>query len=172
RYGGYLVHVGVVVAAVAIVGSQFYQLQRQVSLEKGQTATIGNYRLTFDGLSTSKDAEKTTTFAALSLADGSVIRPGKSVWARDDKNPTSEIVIRSTPFEDLYVVLSDWTPDNSAATLLMFVNPMVTWLWFGGIILVIGTVVTAWPHTQTRRAPAVPRPAPAVPRKEPAVVTV
>ncbi len=171
RYGGYLVHVGLVVVAVAIVGSQFYQLQRQVSLERGQTAAIGNYRLTFDGLATAKDAEKTTTFASLTLADGSVIHPGKSVWARDNKNPTSEIVIRSTPFEDLYVVLSDWTPDNSVATLLLFVNPMVTWLWFGAIIVVIGTVVTAWPHSQTSRAPAVPKPALAVRRKEPAVVT-
>lgn len=171
RYGGYLVHVGVVVVAVAIIGSQFYQLQRQVSLEKGQTAAIGNYRLTFDGLSTAKDAEKTTTFATLTLPDGSAIRPGKSVWVRDDKNPTSEIVIRSTPFEDLYVVLSDWTPDNSVATLLLFVNPMVTWLWFGGIIVVIGTVVTAWPHPQKQRAPAIARSAPAVPREEPAAVT-
>jgi cytochrome c-type biogenesis protein CcmF len=173
RYGGYLVHVGMVVAAVAIVGSQFYQLQRQVSLEKGQTAAIGSYRLTFDGLATAKDAEKTTTFATLTLPDGSAIRPGKSVWARDDKNPTSDIVIRSTPFEDLYVVLGDWTPDQTAATLLLFVNPMVTWLWFGGIIVVLGTVVTAWPHPQTRRAAAAAtRPAPAVqPKKEPAVAT-
>jgi cytochrome c-type biogenesis protein CcmF len=171
RYGGYLVHVGVVVVAVAIVGSQFYQLQRQVSLERGQTAQIGSYRLTFDGLSTAKDAEKTTTSATLSMADGSIIRPGKSVWARDDKNPTSDIVIRSTPFEDLYVVLSDWTPDSSAATLLLFVNPMVTWLWLGGIIVVIGTVVTAWPHPRTRHAPAVVRAAPRPARKEAAVVT-
>ncbi|HEX6512259.1 MAG TPA: heme lyase CcmF/NrfE family subunit [Chloroflexota bacterium] len=168
RYGGYLVHVGMVVAAVAIVGSQFYQLQRQVSLERGQTASIGNYQLTFDGLSTTKDAEKTTTLATLSLPDGSLIHPGKSTWARDDKNPTSEIVIRSTPFEDLYVVLSDWTPDSSAATLLLFVNPMVTWLWFGGTIVVIGTVVTAWPHPQTGRAAAV---APVVRRAEPVAVT-
>jgi cytochrome c-type biogenesis protein CcmF len=170
RYGGYLVHLGLVVVAVAIVGSQFYQLQRQVSLEKGQMATIGNYRLTFDGLSTTKDAEKTTTSATLTLADGSAIRPGKSVWLRDDKNPTSDIVIRSTPFEDLYVVLGDWTPDQAAATLLLFVNPMVTWLWFGGIIVVIGTIVTAWPHPQTRRTPA-PSLTRVIPRKEPAVAT-
>ncbi|HLQ33634.1 MAG TPA: cytochrome c-type biogenesis CcmF C-terminal domain-containing protein, partial [Chloroflexota bacterium] len=111
RYGGYLVHVGMVVAAVAIVGSQFYQLQRQVTLERGQSATIGNYRLTFNGLAAVRDPEKSTTYAGLSLADGETIHPGKSVWARDDKNPTSEIVIRSTPFEDLYVVLGEWTAD-------------------------------------------------------------
>lgn len=165
RYGGYLVHVGLVVVAVAIVGSQFYQLQRQVSLELGQTATIGGYSLTFQGLGTTKDAEKTTTSAVLTLPDGSFVRPGKSVWTRDDKNPTSEIVIRSTPFEDLYVVLGDWTPDGSAATLLLFVNPMVAWLWIGGVIMVVGTVVTAWPHQQRRVAP-VPKPSPAVARKE------
>jgi len=167
RYGGYLVHVGLVVAAVAIVGSQFYQLQRQVSLEPGQTASIGKYQLTFQGLTTTKDAEKTTTSATLTLPDGSAIHPGKSVWLRDDKNPTSEIVIRSTPFEDLYVVLSDWSPDKSVATLLLFVNPMVTWLWFGGIIVVIGTFVTAWPHQSASGGPrTAPRPAPAVREKE------
>ncbi|HLY64610.1 MAG TPA: cytochrome c-type biogenesis CcmF C-terminal domain-containing protein, partial [Chloroflexota bacterium] len=171
RYGGYLVHVGLVVAAVAIIGSQFYQLQRQVSLEKGQTATIGHYRLTFDGLATSQDAEKNTTSATLTLADGSAIYPGKSVWTRDDQNPTSEIVIRSTPFEDLYVVLSDWTPDNAAATFLLFVNPMVTWLWLGGIIVVIGTVITAWPHSQKRRAAVPVRRSAPLPAKEPLVVT-
>jgi cytochrome c-type biogenesis protein CcmF len=169
RYGGYLVHVGLVVVGVAIVGSQFYQLQRQVSLERGQTASIGNYQLTFEGLTTTKDAEKSTTSASLMLADGSLIHPGKSTWARDSQNPTSDIVIRSTPFEDLYVVLSDWSPDQSAATLLLFVNPMVTWLWFGGVILVVGTVVTAWPHAQPRRK-AAPKPVPMVRRKELAAV--
>jgi cytochrome c-type biogenesis protein CcmF len=169
RYGGYLVHVGMVVAAVAIVGSQFYQLQRQVTLERGQSATIGNYRLTFNGLAAVRDPEKSTTYAGLTLADGETIHPGKSVWARDDKNPTSEIVIRSTPFEDLYVVLGEWTADQSAATFLLFVNPMVTWLWFGGVIVVLGTVVTAWPHAQPRRAPAVA--SLPVERREPAVAT-
>ncbi len=171
RYGGYLVHVGVVVVAVAIVGSHFYQLQRQVSLERGQSAAIGNYRLTFNGLASVRDAEKSTTYAALRLDDGTVIHPGKSVWARDEKNPTSQIVIRSTPFEDLYVVLGDWTPDQSAATFLLFVNPMVAWLWVGGVIVVIGTVVTAWPHPQMRRVQAA-RPAVIAPKHEPAVATV
>src|SRR5581483_7334994 len=166
RYGGYLVHLGLVVVGVAIVGSQFYQLQRQVSLEKGQSATIGSYQLTFGGLATTKDPEKTTTSALLTLGDGTVVRPGKSTWTRDDKNPTSEIVIRSTPLEDLYVVLGDWTPDQSAATFLLFVNPMVTWLWVGGLIIVVGTVITAWPHPERRRA-VVPKPAAAVPARAP-----
>ncbi|MBV9121491.1 MAG: hypothetical protein JOZ39_12350, partial [Chloroflexi bacterium] len=141
-------------------GSQFYQVQRQVSLEAGQTAAVGKYRLTFNGLSTAQDPEKSTTYAEMSLADGSEIRPGKSVWQRDDQNPTSDIVIRSTPLEDLYVVLSDWTPDKSAATFLVFVNPMVSWLWVGGVLTVIGTVITAWPHAESRRTmvPVVARP--------------
>ncbi|MDE3074777.1 MAG: hypothetical protein KGJ86_05060, partial [Chloroflexota bacterium] len=59
----------------------------------------------------------------------------------------------STPFEDLYVVLGDWTPDQGTATFLLFVNPMVAWLWFGAVIVVLGTVVTVWPHPQASRAP-------------------
>ncbi len=158
RYGGYLVHFGLVVFVIAVIGSQFYQVQRQVTLERGQTATIGRYTLTFDGLSQAADAEKKTTFATLTLADGSAVHPGKSVWNRDSSNPTSDIVIRSTPLEDLYVVLGDWTPDQSAATFLLFVNPVVFWLWIGGALVIAGTVVTAWPHPQPRRAAAAAHP--------------
>ncbi len=160
RYGGYLVHFGLVVVVIAIIGSQFYQIQRQVTLSKGQTVEIGKYRLTFQGLSTTSDSEKQSTFATLAMPDGSVVLPGKSVWKRDTTAPTSDIVIRSTPLEDLYVVLGDWTPDNNTATFLIFVNPMVMWLWIGAIIVVLGTVVTSWPHPQPKRSiPAAGSPA-------------
>ena len=154
RYGGYVVHLAVVMIAVALVASQVYQITRQVTLGKGQAATIGGYRLTFEGLSTSRDVEKQTVSAGLSLPDGTVLLPGKNSWNRDDKNPSSNIVIRSTPLEDLYIVLTDWAPDQSSATFLLFVNPMVMWLWAGGILLVIGTVVTIWPDLQPARVKA------------------
>ncbi|MGH2363752.1 MAG: heme lyase CcmF/NrfE family subunit [Chloroflexota bacterium] len=172
RYGGYLVHLGVVMVVVAVVGSQFYQVQRQVSLTVGQTAQVGKYRLTFDGLSTVNTPEKQTTYAKLALPDGSTVLPGKSVWTRDTKNPTSDIVIRTTPLQDLYVVLGGWTPDNRTATFLIFINPMVLWLWIGAFVVIAGTFVTAWPHPQPRRVPTVGRatPTPTVPEREPVEV--
>jgi cytochrome c-type biogenesis protein CcmF len=117
---------------------------------------VGRYALTFQGLATTSDAEKQTTSAQLTLPDDELLLPGKSVWQRDNQNPTSEITIRSTALEDLYVVLADFSTTNQSATLLFFVNPMVTWLWIGGVIVVIGTIITAWPHqtASTRRAAA------------------
>jgi cytochrome c-type biogenesis protein CcmF len=64
--------------------------------------------------------------------------------------PTSEVGLRSLVTEDLYVVLNGW--DENSATFSIFVNPLTIWLWIGGIVLVIGTLIAMWPHPKRRPA--------------------
>jgi cytochrome c-type biogenesis protein CcmF len=61
---------------------------------------------------------------------------------------------RSTLREDLYIVLGSYDPKSELITILAYVNPLVVWIWIGGLILAIGTAITAWPNALERRAPA------------------
>ncbi|HLZ08424.1 MAG TPA: cytochrome c-type biogenesis CcmF C-terminal domain-containing protein, partial [Chloroflexota bacterium] len=58
--------------------------------------------------------------------------------------PNSKVALRSTPLDDLYVVLTGWQPDGSAS-FFIFVNPLVVWLWIGGVVLLLGALVVLWP---------------------------
>ncbi|MBI4492130.1 MAG: heme lyase CcmF/NrfE family subunit [Chloroflexi bacterium] len=161
RYGGYLVHVGIVAIALAVVGSNFYQLERQSTLRPGESLAIGSYRLTYQRLNEYDQPGRRVVEAQVSLEqDGralEIIRPSKRYYDNFERQPQSGIIIRSTPLEDLYVVLAGWD-SQGAASLLVFVNPMVLWLWLGGLILVFGTFVSLWPEPRPRQA-VVPQPA-------------
>jgi len=68
--------------------------------------------------------------------------------------PSTKVGLRSTPLEDLYVVLDGWDGDgaNARVSVSVFVNPMVSWIWLGGLVLLVGTFVSLWPATQRARA--------------------
>ena len=68
------------------------------------------------------------------------------------KQPTTEVANRSTLREDLYVVLGAYDPQSKLVTILAYVNPLVTWIWLGGLILALGTAVAVWPATIEREA--------------------
>ena len=165
RYGGYVVHLGIVSMAIAVVASGFYQVERQGALQPGQSLTIGNYQLTYEGLNEFREPGRTVVEARVALSqDGhslGMIRPNKRFYDNFERQPQSGIVIRSTPLEDLYVVLVGWD-DRGMASFLVFINPMVSWLWVGGVLLLLGTVIALRPEPRPKLALA-PRPARALP---------
>ncbi|HBY97282.1 MAG TPA: cytochrome C biogenesis protein, partial [Chloroflexi bacterium] len=146
RYGGYLVHLGLVLVTVGVVASSFFQVSKAVTLAPGQRVTVGRYTLTYEQLSRRQEPGKNVTFARMAVAkdgrDLGAIRPGKAFYPNFNDQPASEIVIRTTLLEDLYVVLNSWGEDGSAS-FYVFVNPMVAWLWIGGAGLLVGGLV-AW----------------------------
>jgi cytochrome c-type biogenesis protein CcmF len=75
------------------------------------------------------------------------VRAEKQFWDNFPQQPSTKVGLRSTPFEDLYVVLAGWDGDGATAkvSLAVFVNPLVSWIWAGGVLLLLGTVVTLWP---------------------------
>jgi cytochrome c-type biogenesis protein CcmF len=165
RYGGYIVHLGVVMISVAVIGSSFYQVERQVALKPGESVDIGPYHVTYEQLHQRQEYGARVVEAPLRVErDGRFFEtalPGKRFYKNFERQPASNVSIQSGPLDDLYIVLAGWqevapnTPDpNGPVSLLLFVNPLVMWLWVGGVVLAVGTLVAAWPEPGRVLAPA------------------
>ncbi len=153
RYGGYVVHLSMVFIAMGIMGAIFFQTKAEATLAPGETLAIGNYQLKFDGLSEYATQSRQVTAASLTLYNGG--EPVETMNAvkfvhRNHENPVTDVAIRSTPLEDVYVILVNWTKDGSAS-FQVFINPMVNWIWFGGVVFLIGTVIAFWPDRRQAR---------------------
>ena len=72
------------------------------------------------------------------------MRPNKAFYRGFENQATTSVAIRTNALEDLYIVLTTW--DSKGATLLLVVNPLVVWLWIGGVIVLLGTIFTMWPR--------------------------
>ena len=146
RYGGYIVHVAMLLIGAGAVGSQVYQQQTQATLAPGQSVTLGAYTITAHGIANNQLPGVNVTDGVLSV-NGQDLRPQKQVFDNFPQQPSTKVGLRSTPFEDLYVVLAGWDGDgpNAKVSLAVFINPLVSWIWAGGVLLLLGTLVTMWP---------------------------
>jgi cytochrome c-type biogenesis protein CcmF len=153
RYGGYLVHLGLVMLALGIIGSHFFQVQQDAVLKPGQEIDVAGYKLVYLGNidRTYPDVEILT--AQLQVwHDGQLqqfIYPGRQLYTSFANQPTSLISITTHGLTDLYVFLADWN-GVSEATIRVFVNPLVPLVWLGGIVMLLGGIICWWP---TRRKP-------------------
>jgi cytochrome c-type biogenesis protein CcmF len=149
RYGGYIIHIAMVVMAVGILGIDVFQTQTQQTLAVGQEMRISGYTLRYDSLSQFPYFDgRQVTRAVLS-----VFKNGKllgELYPRYDLYPDGQPMtipaIRSTLADDLYVVLVNWENVSVEQTpFKVFHNPLVSWLWFGSVLFVLGYLVAAWP---------------------------
>lgn len=158
RYGGYAVHIAMILIAIGVTGSQFYQIQKNAWLRPGESLQIGTYQLTMGHLEEGAFPGYRRVWADVALSQNGqrigTITPARDFHANFETEPNSKIIIRSTPLDDLYVVLSGWQADGSA-DFFVFVNPMVFWIWVGGAGLILGSLVCLWPEAEPARAPAV-----------------
>lgn len=156
RYGGYLVHLGMVLLTVGIIGSHFFQLQQDAVLKVGQDMNVAGYRLTFLGNIDDKEQDHESIASQLQIwRDGqlqSYIYPGRTFYRNFGDQPASQIAITTFGLTDLYVFLADWT-GASQATIRVFINPLVPLVWFGGLLMLLGGVLCWWP-VSTRLATA------------------
>jgi cytochrome c-type biogenesis protein CcmF len=154
RYGGYLIHLSMVVMAIGILGMQIYQTTTQKTLATGQNIEISGYTLRYDSLAqfTYTDG-RTVTRAVMSI-----FRDGKylgEIYPRYDYYPSSQqsmtiAGVRSTLADDLYVVLVNWEDISTAqAPFKVYHNPLINWLWIGSLIFILGFLVAAWPERET-----------------------
>lgn len=149
RYGGYVVHVGIVLMAIGITGSGVFQREAEATLRPGETVDIGGYRMQFEGLDMFAARGVDVVSASLVAFDGDRARfrmvPQRHFHPRQD-NPTTEVAIWSGLRHDLYVVLAGWNNDESGlATFKIYLNPLVKWIWIGGFVLLLGTLICLIP---------------------------
>lgn len=157
RYGGYIVHIGVVIIVAGITSSSVFVTEKQATLAEGQSVELGGYTLTYRGLEQYTNDAKNATVAKLEgYKNGKpigAISPEKNVYKYEGNreiNQETEVALRSTFTDDLYVILMNYGEDGTA-TIRVMVNPMVSWIWSGGVVLVLGAIVTMWPGGRKER---------------------
>jgi cytochrome c-type biogenesis protein CcmF len=158
RYGGYVVHLAILLIGAGAVASQVYQLETQATLAPGQSVQLGSYSLVARGIQTMTPPGVRVVDAPLTV-NGEALHPQKQVFDNFPNQPSTKVGLRSTPFEDLYVVLAGWDGDGAAAnvSVAVFVNPLVSWIWTGGLLLLLGTLITLWPSPQPMARAALAR---------------
>ncbi len=147
HYGAYIIHLGVILIAIGVIGSSSFNTEKEICLTRGETASINQYVLRYDGKVVRHFPDKTVVSANLSIfTDNKLIgtlTSEKRFYKRFEQSVT-EVAVRTTLKEDLYVILAGWTKDT--ATFKVLLNPLVVWLWIGGAILLLGTVIALLPH--------------------------
>ena len=156
RYGGQIIHFSILLIVIGITGSQAYQSEVQVALATGETVDVSGYTLAYEDFTfqqVEEDGNKALNEAVLDVYRGdrkvATIRPQRNLHS-NVQGAVTEVALRSNLKEDLYVVLASLEADGLAAFQVL-VNPMVIWLWIGGFVLIIGTLITAWPHKKRGR---------------------
>ena len=154
RYGGYLVHIGIVLMALGIVGIEFFQLQTQITLAQHGAISFNGASLMFDDLNTVKTADgRESTVATLTVVDATgatyKLAPHSDYYTTSQQSVTVP-GLHSTLVGDLYVVLVDWqTAAAGSATFRVFYNPLIDWLWLGAFVLALGGLFAFWPDKIT-----------------------
>jgi len=166
RYGGYVVHLGVILMVIGFAGAAF-RVERQDVLPRGETMKVGDYTLTYAGFTENQTPEKRIFQANIEVTrDGervATMRPQRNFHIAQQQ-PQSEVAIRTTPIEDLYVVVTGVDADG-AASIRAFVNPLTWWIWAGAAVMAMGISVVLAGNAPVTMAARAERP-----RTEPALV--
>jgi cytochrome c-type biogenesis protein CcmF len=153
RYGGYVIHLGVVLMAIGILGIEMFQRETQGTLARGEQLTLGRYVLVYEGLT----QFGTPDGRDISRAEVSVYKDGRPVgrlFPRQDfyvaqNQPMTIPGVRSSLEGDFYVLLVNWEPiAQQGATFKIYENPLVNFVWMGGGVFILGTLLAAWPERE------------------------
>lgn len=158
RYGGYLVHLGVVVLFIGFAGSKGFTTEADRQVARGETVQVAGYSFTNLGAERSETDHATVTAVRVRVErDGdrvATMTPGIQQFAVDGVRG-SQVAVDSTPARDLYLVVTRIEP-SGAALLSIYVNPLVMWIWIAGMIMAAGGLVAAWPTRAVPRAARAP----------------
>ena len=162
RYGGYAVHFGLAVVAIAVVASTVYQEQTRVSVAPGESFEFAGYTFAYEGLvsrpgiANGIDSE---VIVPLTLSRGDEVvgrvEPGRRFFANFSGQPMTIVGLRSTLVEDVYTFVEGWD-EQGVAQVQVFVNPLLAWLWIGAAIYTVGGLIAFTPQRapQPVRAPS------------------
>ncbi|MFQ5584763.1 MAG: cytochrome c-type biogenesis CcmF C-terminal domain-containing protein, partial [Calditrichia bacterium] len=156
RYGGYIVHIGMMLIFVGITGSSAFNVEKEQVLSKGDVMTIKNYNLTFTGMDEYQTGNAQVINASLQVKrDGNnmgILSPAKEYHPIQDQTMT-EVAILSNYREDLYLILGGVNKDGTVL-IKAHINPLVAWIWWGGYVLIFGTLIALWPSRKRKDSPA------------------
>ena len=151
RYGGYIVHMGMVLIFVGLAGAAFNKdVQKEMKL--GSTLQIGRYNLLLQSFESHPEKNYTAERMIIEVSESN--KPKMMLYPERRFFPTNEesgtmVAIYSTLRDDLYVVYSGQSPDGQTPVIHAYLNPLVKWIWLGGAIVVMGTFVALLPNRRT-----------------------
>ena len=150
RWGGYLVHLGIVLVAVGAIGTAGFQTERALTLAMDESARVGDYEITFRGIDVSSQPGVTHFVANLEVAAAGSERQlvaSRRVHAGWESQPVSDVgILTDLPqLDDLYVVLAGWDESFDNVSLRVLVNPAIGWMWVGGLIFLLAVLIVFWP---------------------------
>jgi len=157
RYGGYIIHIGVIVMALGIVTSSFYREEMDITVEPGEEFTFGGYTMEFTGLELGRDETKEHVGAPLLVRNSSGQQIANITPALDYyfKIPggqrETEPAVKSFLSEDLYVVMTGFDISDKIVTYKIFIEPLIGFVWLGGLILIFGSLIVIWPDPREAR---------------------
>ena len=164
RYGGYVVHFGIVLMFIGFTGTAF-NTDKEQEMIVGDRMELGPYALHLRELRERDNPNYGAQHAVLELYRGEkslgLLQPERRFY-KASRQPTTEVAIRPQLSEDMYVVFSGMAEDNQHAVINAHLNPLVNWVWIGGFVVVLGTLIAlvpSRPRAGTRPLP--PREAPA-----------
>jgi cytochrome c-type biogenesis protein CcmF len=148
RYGGYIVHVGIVLMCLGFAGQGFKQ-SIQVLLKPGQEATLGTYTVRMDALRVTNDNQKQMVTGHFTVLEGgreiAKMYPARWFFNKHEE-PTTEVAIRRSFQEDLYLNMPTFEVANQTANLEIVINPLVNWIWLGFAVMALGTGIVMLPE--------------------------
>jgi cytochrome c-type biogenesis protein CcmF len=153
RYGGYVIHVGVVMVFVGVLGSSVFQKEAHAPLRQGEALKIGDYSLTLRGTEQKMERNASLTRAVLDVSHGGKslgqAHPSKAMYFKSQQ-PMTEVALRQSPGEDLYMILGGVNEDGTVS-IQAYINPLVSLIWAGGVVMVFGTLIALSDKMRLRR---------------------
>jgi len=173
RYGGYIAHIGVITVAAGITASSSFRFEREATLKPGEVMAVkGDLSVRLKQLWGKQEPQREVVGADVEvLRDSTVIgtMDPRMNFYRSQEQPVPTPSVRSRPSGDVYINLMAFTPDGKSATLRVILEPFVPWIWFGGLVVALGALVSAWPVSRRSAVrvgatvpPRAPMPSPGV----------
>jgi cytochrome c-type biogenesis protein CcmF len=151
RYGGYICHFGIVLMFMGFTG-QSWNVDREASLFPGQTYAAEGYTLSYVGARMEVDNSKRMVFADVDVYKNGKfeerLSPGKFIYKKQPDSPTTEVAIQHRLGDDIYVIVGSIDPETKIAAFQIHTNPLVSWIWIGCVVLILGSFVCMWPQLE------------------------
>lgn len=154
RYGGYLAHMGVLFIFVGIAASQSYSVSSEQTLKLGQSMTVNGYTMTLAAIQPNPQPNRTVMRAVINVGQrGSLLgslTPSINYYPTSTQ-PVITPAVHIAPTQDLYLVVRALDKNLRWVTLQVYVKPLISWIWFGGVVIGLGAVVAVVPRRRRRR---------------------
>ena len=157
RYGGYIVHLGIVLMFLGFTGKS-WTVDKETSMKQGDTYQVERLTIKYVGPRMEVDNNKRMVFADVKVFEGGKevgkLSPAKFIYKKMPDSPTTEVAMFHSIRDDLYLVVGSINPETKMASLQIHLNPLVGWIWFGCLVLIFGSFICMWPEFEPQESRA------------------